>query len=272
MAGIYHTDWANVLRSAGLPVVEVGGWKTRGHGGMGLVKGVMWHHTVGGGGDIPSLGVLVNGRPGLGGPLCNLGLSRSGVWYTVAAGLAYHAGAGNWQGVTNGNGNMIGIEAENRGTSADPWPDVQLRSWRLGTAALARDAGFSSLMVCGHKEYALPKGRKPDPHTLNMSTERELVDQYITDPEDPMALTAEERALIDALHAKLDALLPGVVGVRHDGAVYDKIERIEELAEYMKFGKTNAWEDGGGGGWISAHIRSFREDLDKIKSKLEIAD
>lgn len=266
MAGIYHTDWANVLRSAGLRVVEVDGWQTRGHGGMGLIKGVMWHHTVGSkNGTMPSLSVLINGRPDLRGPLCNMGLGRDGTWYMVAAGLAYHAGPGNWYGVTNGNANMIGIEAENTGYPTDPWPEIQLRSWRLGSAALARDAGFPASMVCGHKEYALPRGRKIDPHTLNMSDERKLVDRYITNPEDPMALTAEERALLDAINLKLEMLLPGVTGVRHDGEVYSKVKRTAELAEHNRFGKEGHWHDGEGSAFI-------RQDLNAIKIKLGITE
>ncbi len=40
------TDLADILRKAGLNVVEVSGWKTRGHGVMRSVKSIIYHHTV----------------------------------------------------------------------------------------------------------------------------------------------------------------------------------------------------------------------------------
>jgi lysophospholipase L1-like esterase len=44
-------------------------------------------------GDLPDLKVLVDGRPGLGGPLRNLGLGREDNYYMIAAGKGWHAGA-----------------------------------------------------------------------------------------------------------------------------------------------------------------------------------
>lgn len=100
----YSLTWLpDVLRAAGLEVLEYPGWKTRGHGDMGAVQGVLCHHTCGPlhghgefGDDLPDVGVLVDGRSDLSGPLCNLGLGRSGKFYMIAAGRGYHAGRGNW--------------------------------------------------------------------------------------------------------------------------------------------------------------------------------
>ena len=39
------TDLADVLRRAGLTVVEEPGWKTRGHGVMTSVKAILIHHS-----------------------------------------------------------------------------------------------------------------------------------------------------------------------------------------------------------------------------------
>lgn len=153
----------DVLRSAGLKVAEVDGWKTRGHAQMGVVHGVICHHTAGSrGGNMPSLSTVIKGRPDLSGPLCNLGLGRDATWYVVSAGLAYHAGRGSWQGVTAGNSQMIGIEAENDGVG-EPWPDVQMDAYARGVAAVLTHIGAAPIMCAGHKEYALPKGRKTDP-------------------------------------------------------------------------------------------------------------
>jgi N-acetyl-anhydromuramyl-L-alanine amidase AmpD len=92
--------------------------------------------------------------------------------YVVAAGRCNHAGAGNWQGFTHGNTNFIGIEAENTGFTsgpkADPWPAVQMDAYRRGVAAILKKIRANAIMVCGHKEYALPPGRKIDP-TFDMN-------------------------------------------------------------------------------------------------------
>lgn len=167
------------LLGAGLKVAAQPGWKTRGHGDMGQVRGVMCHHTVGPrNGNMPSLGVITNGRPDLPGPLSQLGLGRDGTFYLIAAGRCFHAGRGNWQGFTSGNDNFIGIEAENTGYTtgpkAEPWPDVQMDAYRRGCAALLSHIRANAIMVCGHKEYALPVGRKPDP-TFNMNEFRMAV-------------------------------------------------------------------------------------------------
>lgn len=154
---------ADVLRGAGLKVAEQPGWKMRGHAPMGVVKGVLLHHTAGPRtGNMPSLGVVTNGRPDLAGPLCNLALGRDGTWYVVSAGLAYHAGRGAWQGIAAGNSQMIGVEAENDGIG-EPWPESQMDAYARGCAAILKHIGAASVMAAGHKEYALPKGRKIDP-------------------------------------------------------------------------------------------------------------
>ena len=154
----------DVLRAAGLQVEEVPGWQSRGHGDVRQIVGVMCHHTCGPlHGDIDDLHVLIDGRSDLPGPLCELGLARSGKFFVVAAGKPWHAGAGVWQGVTDGNGCFIGIEAENTGLSNDPWPAVQMDAYKRGVAALLKHIGAQPGMCCGHKEYALPHGRKDDP-------------------------------------------------------------------------------------------------------------
>ena len=154
---------ADVLKDAGLKVAQQPGWQTRGKP-MGTVKGVMCHHTAGPKtGNMPSLGIVTNGRPNLSGPLAQLGLGRDGTFYVIAAGRANHAGAGIWKGITTGNSSFIGIEAENQGIPADPWPAVQMDAYKRGIAAILDKLGADASMCCGHKEYALPKGRKVDP-------------------------------------------------------------------------------------------------------------
>lgn len=163
------TELADILRGAGLQVVEEPGWKTRGHGVMTSVKGILVHHTAGPAtGEFPSKTVVRDGRSDLPGPLSQLGLGRSGTWYVIAAGLSYHAGA-TINNTIFGNANAIGIEAEARGTPADltghkHWPEVQWQSYVRGVKALQAAYGIPSIRVLGHKEAAVPAGRKPDPN------------------------------------------------------------------------------------------------------------
>src|SRR5262249_29413117 len=114
--------------------------------------------------------IQANGKR-LPGPLAQLGLGRDGTFYVIAAGRCNHAGKGSWKGLTDGNGHFIGIEAENKGT-ADAWPEVQLDAYRRGVAAILKHVGASADFCCAHREYALPKGRKDDPHSIDMNAFR----------------------------------------------------------------------------------------------------
>ncbi|MDY5127469.1 MULTISPECIES: peptidoglycan recognition protein family protein [unclassified Actinotignum] len=176
---MFHTNLAAILRNAGLAVIEVDGWQTRGYsegagddGGMGRILQIVCHHTAGpANGDYPSLGVVRDGRAGLAGPLAQLGLSRSGVWYVIAAGYANHTGA--VRDGCYGNMNSLGIEAENTGRG-EPWPDVQYAAYVRGVRALWQAFNIPIGAIMGHKEICAPKGRKVDP-TFNMTVFRTAV-------------------------------------------------------------------------------------------------
>lgn len=161
----YSLTWLpEILRNASLKVAEVEGWASRGRGDIGRIRGVMCHHTgTPNGGNMPTLNLLKMGRADLPGPLAQLGLGRDGTYYVVAAGRANHAGRGEWRGLASGNSSFIGIEAENGGRPGDSWPDVQMDAYWRGVAAILRHIGAGTDMCCGHREYALPPGRKPDP-------------------------------------------------------------------------------------------------------------
>jgi N-acetyl-anhydromuramyl-L-alanine amidase AmpD len=121
---------------------------------------------------MPSLGIVRDGRPDLPGPLSQLGLGRDGTFYVIAAGRCNHAGAGEWQSIKTGNSSFIGIEAENTGLTNDfPWPQVQLDAYQRGVGAILKKINKSADFCCGHREYAEPKGRKPDP-TFDMDAFR----------------------------------------------------------------------------------------------------
>jgi len=161
-----------VLKDKGLKVALTPGWEDRGNGDVGNIVGVICHHTAtpGKNANMPTLNTLIKGRaasPGvaaLPGPLAQLGLGRDGTYYVVAAGRCNHAGPGAWKGVTTGNSSFIGIEGENTGGKDDlPWPAVQMDAYRRGVAAILAHIGKGADFCAGHKEWALPAGRKTDP-------------------------------------------------------------------------------------------------------------
>lgn len=177
-----------VLKSAGLKVAITDGWETRGRAHMGTVAGVICHHTAGPAtGNMPSLGLLIEGRSDLHGPLAQLGLGRDGTYYVIAAGLCNHAGPGVWQGITAGNTHFIGIEAENEGVAGSGWPDVQMDAYWRGVAAILLHIRRGADACAGHKEYAQPPGRKSDPR-FDMKAFRAKVAGFMIGSTPPPAL------------------------------------------------------------------------------------
>lgn len=166
---MYSLTWLpDVLRAAGLTVIEEPGWQTRGHGDMSAhPQGVLCHHTAcaKSGADIPSLETVIHGRPDLSGPLCNLLLGRRGIYHMIAAGRAYHAGKGDMEGIPENTGNtfLIGIEAENDGLPDEAWAEPELEAYAKGCAAILKHLKLGAERCVGHREYATPHGRKVDP-------------------------------------------------------------------------------------------------------------
>ena len=229
----YSLTWLpEVLAGASLKVAEQPGWHSRGRGDMRTVRGVMCHHTAtAGGGNMPSLRLLTNGRTDLSGPLAQLGLARDGTFYVIAAGRANHAGLGKWRGVTAGNSSFIGIEAENSGRADDSWPEVQMDAYVRGVAAILTKIGASADMCCGHKEFALPLGRKSDP-SFDMAAFRArvasvlsgtaLVRPLIPPADDQQRPTLRRGARGDAVkrvQEKVAALNDGIFGPGTEAAV-----------------------------------------------------
>jgi hypothetical protein len=165
----------DLLRQYGVEVIEVAGWRERGSATFNP-QVIVAHHTANPNlADMPSLNLLINGRSGLPGPLCQVGLSRSGKAYIVASGRANHAGTGSWRGVS-GNTNALGIEAENNGTG-EPWPAAQLEAYFRVAGAMCDGTTpmRGAEWVCGHKEWA--PSRKIDPKNIDMNWFRDQVAQ-----------------------------------------------------------------------------------------------
>ena len=189
---------------------------------------------------MPTLSSLRNGRraePGLAalpGPLAQLGLGRDGTYFVIAAGRAAHAGKGSFKGVS-GNLRFIGIEAENGGTTSDPWPQIQLEAYQRGVAAILKHLGKDPLFCVGHKEYA--PGRKDDP-SLDMNDFREAVTAIMNgttptpsaipsvEPAPPVGVAARptlrrpmKSELVKQVQAKVSVIESGTFGPRTEAAV-----------------------------------------------------
>lgn len=128
--GVYgpDLDLANRMRRwlnpIGVQVVEIDGWRARGRDYATFDPyGSVNHHTAGPrAGVAPSLGICINGRAGLPGPLCNVHQQRNDVVNVVAAGVANHAGRGGWQGLS-GNQSVFGLEIEHCGYPDEPFDE-----------------------------------------------------------------------------------------------------------------------------------------------------
>lgn len=167
------------LQKWGLKVEYVNGWTTRGNASF-SPEAVIDHWTAGPAESKtrPSLNVVVNGRPGLPGPLCNVYLDRNGVCVVVASGRANHAGYGLWQGLT-GNSKLLGIEAEAANNS--DWTEAQRVAYPVLNAALLTIIGKDTKFLAGHSEYALPKGRKIDINGYTMASMRKQTASVMKD-------------------------------------------------------------------------------------------
>jgi N-acetyl-anhydromuramyl-L-alanine amidase AmpD len=182
---------ADILRAAGLSVVEHPGWLRRGHGQFRDIRGVMVHHT---GSDTATAASIAEGRPDLPGPLSQLHIARDGTVTAVAAGIAWHAGAGRypWLPAGTGNRHTIGIECANSGTGPTAphrtnWPDAQYVALVRSCAAIMRCLRLHAARTIGHREYAGRVQGKWDPGAIDMDILRADIRARIGAAPDPVA-------------------------------------------------------------------------------------
>lgn len=165
---------ADVLRGAGLQVVEMPGWKDRGHGDFGWIWGSMYHHT---GSNSTSAQYCAQGRPDLPGPICNVHVDRAGVMTCVAVGVAWHGGSGSYRDIPRNaaNWHTIGFEVQYDGYAiTDAQREAMIRAMAAISAYIRRRAVDS---VVGHKEYS--DMGKWDPGSVDMNQVRNQVARQI---------------------------------------------------------------------------------------------
>lgn len=157
---------------------------------------VMVHHTAApaGSGAVPSLRVVREGRRDLPGPLCHVLVGRDLRVRVISLGKANHAGAGQYPGIPEDQGNTraVGIEIEHAGTSREAWSPVYVAFCDLVTAAVLDHIGQPATRLCAHKEYA--PTRKIDPYGWDMDDRRRAVARILAvGPQVDVQPAAKER-------------------------------------------------------------------------------
>lgn len=171
---------AKELRSHGVKVKKVRGWKGRGSPTF-QPRRMLNHHTASPrtSGPAPCVNLVTIGRSDLPGPLCNFLLGRDGTVYFVAAGRANHAGLGGpKRGIPKDSGNayMLGTEWENDGIG-EPYPEKQTRAGVILNAVCLRRMKQSAW---GQFEHRIWTTRKID-RQVHTKTFRKLVARGLRD-------------------------------------------------------------------------------------------
>lgn len=198
---------ADVLRAAGLTVIEHANWKTYDRPGDWNPQFFIIHATAAPKSQLDSTQVSIvrDGRSDLNGPIANACVDRSGRWHVLSAGrcnTTIAGTAGPYDG--KGNTNALGIEACND-NAGEPWPDVQYDAYVIGVAAIAKKMGWTASQAVGHKEHT--PGHKTDP-TFSMTTFRANVTkamkgEYVAISREDKEAIAE--AVVDLMGARMKA-------------------------------------------------------------------
>ncbi|SCE77683.1 N-acetylmuramoyl-L-alanine amidase [Micromonospora coriariae] len=165
----------DVLRAAGVQVVVEGDWLNRMRPGSFDPIGVLWHHTAStssASNPHPALGICINGRPDLAGPLCQALVDYNGVFHVISAGRCNHAGVSGGSGpIPAGDGNtlMIGWEIDYNGVNQE-MTAAQYNASIAATAAVLTRLGRNSSYARGHRETSTTG--KIDPSFIDLNVMR----------------------------------------------------------------------------------------------------
>ena len=180
----FQTWWADAIRSQGVTVEEVSGWKTAvppsNTGGASInpssyLPSVIVVHataTPSRSGEFPTRNTVINGNGDIPGPLYNIGVSRSGSRvYMFAANVTRNAGIGQHNGIS-GNENTIGLVFEND-NSGEPLAPQAITTMAKVAAIICAYTGIPVSNVVSHDEWTT---RKTDPNAIaNFETFRDRV-------------------------------------------------------------------------------------------------
>jgi len=171
---------ADVLRGAGVEVVEEGSWLSRSAGSSFSPIGVLWHHTAApssASNPHPALNICINGRSDLPGPLCHALVDYFGVFHVISANRANHAGRSAGSGpIPAGDGNtlMVGWEIDYAGDGGggvrQQMTAAQYDASVAATAAVLDRLGRDSSYARGHRETSTTG--KIDPSFIDLDSMR----------------------------------------------------------------------------------------------------
>ncbi|GAA1407337.1 golvesin C-terminal-like domain-containing protein [Catellatospora coxensis] len=176
---------ADVLRAAGVQVVEEGDWRNRMRPGSFDPIGVLWHHTAAtssASNPHPALNVCINGRSDLAGPLCQALVDYHGVFHIISAGRCNHAGSARASGpIPAGDGNtmLIGWEIDYNGVNQQ-MTAAQYNASIAATAAVLKRLGRDSSYARGHRETSTTG--KIDPYAIDLNVMRADVARAMNPP------------------------------------------------------------------------------------------
>lgn len=180
----------DVLRDAGLTVVETSGWQERSadSGEPPRPVGVLEHHTATWASEddpAPSVQLCIDGRPDLDGPLCHGLIGFDGTVHLISAGRANHAGEAKMSGPNpSGDGNVlyVGFEWDYQGVEQSPSTeqyDAAVRATEAVLNHLDRPADAAR----GHLETSVTG--KTDPGNVDLDGFRADVAKIVTDERKP---------------------------------------------------------------------------------------
>lgn len=160
---ILPSNLAKRLRAAGLTVVEIDGWESRGRPGVYGPVGVLNHHTgsFDRDGDLAedlayAKWLFLTGRSDLPAPLCALALSVEGTVYLGSAGRTNHAGVSRSSGsVAAGDGNSLYVGIEWMLSGTQRIPDVMYQAGVKMNAVLLDVLGSSAQAVSSHYQTSV---------------------------------------------------------------------------------------------------------------------
>ncbi|MGC4804846.1 peptidoglycan recognition protein family protein [Micromonospora sp. DT233] len=202
---------ADVLRGAGVTVVEHGNWLGRVAGSSFAPIGVLWHHTAAtssAANPHPALNICINGRSDLPGPLCQALVDYHGVFHVISGGRANHAGTSRGSGpIPAGDGNtlMVGWEIDYNGVNQE-MTSAQYSASVLATAAVLRRLGRDASHARGHRETST--SGKIDPSFINLDSMRaDVARQLAGSP--PPDLSENDMKLIQSTNRGIALVGPG---------------------------------------------------------------
>jgi hypothetical protein len=162
----FLTGLADVLRSAGLTVVELDGWRTRGRSNNsqyadGRPWCLMWHHTASAGDGAADADYCTFRSPDR--PITNLVTGRDGIVYVCAAGPTNTNGKGGPLEFSRGtvpvdsmNTFAVSNEISNNGVGM-PYPQVQIDACFAVSNAVTAAYGLEPDDVANHRDWTTRK-------------------------------------------------------------------------------------------------------------------